>query len=470
MALRIRRGPTTDRTGVRFLEGELIYDTDLGQVFIGDSTDGLDGTLGGVPVTSFTSEDAVDSVGAALVAGNATNSNITFTYDSLQDIGNRINATVSLDGGLLNIVEDLTPELGGDLNLNTHTIAGVGDIDITGSVSASTGLFGNLTGNVTGNVSGSAATVTDASQTAITQVGTLSSLGVTGTVTANKFSATVGLGATVETSSITTAGGDDLIITPDTIIQGTLSAETTTALNDVNTSGLVTINTIDGSPLTINIDDSAVTSSRANGLLVNLQAAANDFAGPGIEFRVNSVADGEDNLAIISAIQSSEGASIAFKLWDGSGYNYESLYTDLTSTVINESLVIQQNVLFTHSTEDITPIVTLTTQNLTLYPKDNIITYGNILPGLEDDGSEDGVATPIPSGTFDIGSDSARYKNLYLAGVTLTEVPATAAGAEGDVAGMIAFDGSYIYRCSTDWTDGLTDIWGRTAVTYTTWS
>jgi hypothetical protein len=467
MALRIRRGPTTDRLGVTFLEGELIYDTDLQRVFIGDGE-----TEGGVSVTSYTDENAMDAIGAALVAGNATNSNITFTYtaDGIEDIGNRINASVSLDGGLLNIVEDLTPELGGNLNLNSKMIAGVGEIDITGSVSASTGLFGNLTGNVTGNVSGSAATVTNASQTAITQVGTLSSLGVTGTVTANKFSATVGLGATVETSSITTAGGDDLIITPDTIIQGTLSAETTTALNDVNTSGLVTINTIDGSPLTINIDDSEVPSSRAKALLVNLQAAANEFAGPALEFRVNSVADGEDNLAIINVVKTPEdGPLVEFQLWDGSGYNYDPLYMNLNSVVLNESLTIQQNVLFTHDTEDITPTLTLTTQNLTLYPKENIVTYGNILPGLEDDGSTEGSVTPVPSGTFDIGSDSARYKNLYLAGVTLTEVPATAAGAVGDVAGMIAFDGLYIYRCSADYTNGLSDIWGRTSVSYTAW-
>jgi hypothetical protein len=142
---------------------------------------------------------------------------------------------------------------------------------------------------------------------------------------------------------------------------------------------------------------------------------------------------------------------------------------NLNSVVLNESLTIQQNVLFTHDTEDITPTLTLTTQNLTLYPKENIVTYGNILPGLEDDGSTEGSVTPVPSGTFNIGSDSARYKNLYLAGVTLTEVPATAAGAVGDVAGMIAFDGLYIYRCSADYTNGLSDIWGRTSVSYTAW-
>src|SRR6185369_7516556 len=49
----------------------------------------------------------------------------------------------------------------------------------------STGFSGPLTGNVTGNVSGSAATVTGAAQTAITSVGTLTSLTVAGTIAAN---------------------------------------------------------------------------------------------------------------------------------------------------------------------------------------------------------------------------------------------------------------------------------------------
>lgn len=47
-------------------------------------------------------------------------------------------------GSLENIVEDPSPELGGDLVLNTHDIIGVGNIDITGSYS------GTLTSTVTG--------------------------------------------------------------------------------------------------------------------------------------------------------------------------------------------------------------------------------------------------------------------------------------------------------------------------------
>lgn len=54
--------------------------------------------------------------------------------------------TVDLDGRFLqNIVEDLTPELGGDLSLNSNDITGAGNISITGEVEATT-LIGNMRG------------------------------------------------------------------------------------------------------------------------------------------------------------------------------------------------------------------------------------------------------------------------------------------------------------------------------------
>ena len=45
------------------------------------------------------------------------------------------------DTGLLNIVEDTTPQLGGDLDLNSNNITGSGNINTTGDAQFS----GNLT-------------------------------------------------------------------------------------------------------------------------------------------------------------------------------------------------------------------------------------------------------------------------------------------------------------------------------------
>jgi len=94
MPLQIRRGTTTERTSITPLAGELIYDTTLGSVYIGNGA-----TVGGVGVTGFTTEDAVDAVGAALVAG--VHSGITFTYGVTQDNAGRIDATIG--GGVVNL-------------------------------------------------------------------------------------------------------------------------------------------------------------------------------------------------------------------------------------------------------------------------------------------------------------------------------------------------------------------------------
>ncbi len=178
MALRIRRGMDDQRSGKQFEDGELIWTVDGQQLWVG-----VQGVAGGVPVVSdkvagyglvydaisqklevsgintddvvqginnkyFTSELAVDAVGAALVAGNATNIGITFTYSATQDAGDRINATVALDGiGITDVVNDTTPQLGGNLDLNSNDITGTGNIDITGDIDA-TGYIA-ATGDIT---------------------------------------------------------------------------------------------------------------------------------------------------------------------------------------------------------------------------------------------------------------------------------------------------------------------------------
>lgn len=47
--------------------------------------------------------------------------------------------------------------------------------------------------------------------------------------------------------------------------------------------------------------------------------------------------------------------------------------------------------------------------------------------------------------------------------------PATSKGAAGDRVGMMAASAGYLYICTADWTNGVPDIWSRTAITATTW-
>jgi len=55
--------------------------------------------------------------------------------------------------GILSVSEDTNPQLGGNLDLNSNAITGTGDIDISGSISATT-ITGNLRGVVAGGLIG----------------------------------------------------------------------------------------------------------------------------------------------------------------------------------------------------------------------------------------------------------------------------------------------------------------------------
>lgn len=311
MALQIRRGTTAERLAITFLPGEIIFDATLNQVFVGNGT-----TPGGIPVTAYTDENAVDAIGAALVAGNSTNSNVTFTYGTTQDGANRINASVVLDGGLLNVVEDTTPQLGGNLDLNTNDITGTGDINITGTVTA-TSFSGPLTGNVTGNVSGTAATVTGAAQTAITSLGTLTSLAVTGAITGSSFT------GDITTASITTTSGD-LTVSPNTNFSNGIDVTNgASTFKNVTIAGVATVNTVVGSPMTVNVNDELTTGARGTGLVIDTKALDFAFSGSGIEFKVNNGTITE-NLVKVEAYSQST-------LSDKPGFNVKVYNSDTSS-------------------------------------------------------------------------------------------------------------------------------------------
>ena len=84
-----------------------------------------------------------DSVGDTLNLVAGTNVTIT-TVAGTDSV--TINSTAS---GLTNLVDDTTPELGGNLSLNSKDVTGTGNINITGSLT-STGSLGHGIGFATG--------------------------------------------------------------------------------------------------------------------------------------------------------------------------------------------------------------------------------------------------------------------------------------------------------------------------------
>ena len=143
------------------------------------------------------------TVNGSTVTNSATNTTIE---DALIELGSGNSGSNSNDLGLIlergstgNNAFMGWDESADKFVMGTTTATG----SSTGNLSITTGtLVANLEGNVTGNVSGSAATVTGAAQSAITSVGTLSSLAVSGNQT---IGGTLGVTGAA-TTSYTTIG------------------------------------------------------------------------------------------------------------------------------------------------------------------------------------------------------------------------------------------------------------------------
>ena len=110
---------------------------------------------------------APDLVAGQFWIDNNTPSTTVWTlyfYDGTDNISfatiDTINNTVNFTDSALDLVTDLTPQLGGNLDLNSNDITGTGNINITGTIESS--------GNITG-------TLATAAQPNITSVGTLAS-------------------------------------------------------------------------------------------------------------------------------------------------------------------------------------------------------------------------------------------------------------------------------------------------------
>jgi hypothetical protein len=108
MSLRIRRGTEAQRTGATFDLGEIVWTTDTQKLFVGDGVN-----AGGKHVLA-------SSAGIGLVWNTATQ---------------RLDFNGS-GSGILSVSADTAPTLGGNLNLNTRSIIGSGNINITGTVTA----------------------------------------------------------------------------------------------------------------------------------------------------------------------------------------------------------------------------------------------------------------------------------------------------------------------------------------------
>ena len=430
MALQIRRGSTAEREVVTFKEGEIVFDTTIKQVFIGDGT-----TLGGRPVTAYTDEDAITAIGDALVAG--THQNISFSYDTTGT--DRINATVTLDGiGIEEVSDDISPELGGDLNLSTHDITGTGNINITGEITAT------------------------------------SYNGVT--------AAMVGLGDVTNESKATMFTNPTFtgVITGD--LDGDISSTGTSEFNNVNVSGLIKTTTSSDATtpyfLSTRTDDGIIAPALKLEVRANTDVAA---SGPELLMQVSTNSNNTPvEICKITGVRYSnaQGATInssgaiRFNVWNGAtSEQTRTLEIGPNVVTINNALSIYKNTITTsfQAAEDITEtaindlgVVDFDSQDINLFPESGYLySYADFLPGSDSAGGEG-----YNLGGLDGSGAALRWTNLVI-----NRTIASSVGEEGDIAGMVTVDDQYIYRCIADFdpVDPTADIWVRIPFITTPW-
>jgi hypothetical protein len=157
MALQLRRGNTAERLLIVPKIGELIYDTQLKQLFTGDGTTAGGNTTTGSGITGATTLNELTDVtlttqlnGQVLAYDGTSWSNTTviLALDGLSDVAIAnpvIDQVLAYDGtswsnrimaNLATVGNDPTPILGGNLDLNLHSITGTGSISILGNITA----------------------------------------------------------------------------------------------------------------------------------------------------------------------------------------------------------------------------------------------------------------------------------------------------------------------------------------------
>ena len=126
-------------------------------------------TSSGVNVTGIVTATQFNGDGSGLTGVTGSGSGVIVkdegsavgTAGTINFVGSGVAATLSAgtatvtinSGGLSDIVSDTTPQLGGNLDLNSKFISGSGGINVSG-VTTSTSFVGNITGNLTGNITG----------------------------------------------------------------------------------------------------------------------------------------------------------------------------------------------------------------------------------------------------------------------------------------------------------------------------
>jgi hypothetical protein len=127
--LQIRRGASGGGSGL----------ISVGGSSAGTGTQGPQGPAGPAGPAGADGADGADGLGWTGGSYDAGTGIVTFTSDDGLGFSTGDLRGSGSGSGIANVVEDTTPQLGGNLDLNSNDIIGTGDIDLTGTITATSG-------------------------------------------------------------------------------------------------------------------------------------------------------------------------------------------------------------------------------------------------------------------------------------------------------------------------------------------
>ncbi|NWJ44045.1 hypothetical protein HX837_07595, partial [Marine Group I thaumarchaeote] len=348
-----------------------------------------------VTMTGSTDDTATVTVGT----------NGTLAITTVDTAAAAANMTLTADGTFEAVGTTITLDSGGAINLEPASgsailLDGTISVDagvVTGATSiTSTAFVGDITGDVTGNASGTALTVTQAAQTNITSLGTLTALtvddvainGKVVTMTGSSSDTAVFTAGTNGTLSIVTtddaAAAANIQITADGTVDidsaGILTLDSGAAINIEPAAGSAIL--LDG---TISVDAGVVTGATAITLSGELDAGSLDVSGDAdIDGTLEADVITVDGTALNEYIADTVGAMVGSNTESGITVAYQDGDNTLDFTVgtLNQD---------TSGTAAIATTVTITDNESTNESNAVIFTAGGDVDGgnlgLESDGN-----------------------------------------------------------------------------------
>ena len=318
----------------------------------------------------------------------------------------------SLTGISTEIVGDATPQLGGNLDLNSNNVTGTGDFNVTGVITATS--FGGSGSALTGLTGASAATYGDASNVA--QIVVDSNGRITGI---SEVTISGGGGGGGGINGITLREEGSVVGTSNSVQDINFVSDNLTA----SASGIgATITLSDTPTFTSTVIGSGVTIN-ADGINVTGVVTATSFDG---SLSSSDLDNSSVNYGGVTLALGGSDATPAFDLSDATAYPYTSL-TGITTSIVGDTTPQLGGNLDLNSSDitgtgdvNITGVVTATSfsgsgSNLTSIPNSGLsnssVSYGGVTLNLGDTD-----ATPA----FDL-SDATDYPYTSLTGIT-TEI------------------------------------------------